>query len=47
MNEQNNKNIEEDTQIIKKPRGRPKKAITEKVKLVEEKGIDKRKIRAW
>ena len=40
QNEQNKKDIKEDTQIVKKPRGRPKKAITEKVKLVEEKNID-------
>ena len=51
QNEQNKKDIKEDTQIVKKPRGRPKKAITEKVKLVEEKSIDKKKMRkirnAW
>ena len=35
QNEQN-----KEPQIVKKVRGRPKKAVTEKVKLVEEKSID-------
>ena len=47
QNEQNKEDIEiEETLIVKKPRGRPKKAVTEKVKLVEEKSIEKRKKRA-
>ena len=41
QNEQNKEDIEiEETLIVKKPRGRPKKAVTEIVKLVEEKSID-------
>ena len=40
QNEQN-----KEPQIVKKVRGRPKKAVTEKVKLVEEKSIDKKKMR--